>query len=226
MKRLLVVFVCALVFLGALGHILFYEYIRSEKFQDTRERLMLVASNAALSIDAEKLLRVPLRMDGDKSQEYKDIFETLLKIKEINPFVRYVYIMTAADQQGAMQYMVDADPLPEIVTAKGERAFPGDIYRVERSSEMYNAFNGPAADKAFTTDGWGMTLSGYAPIRDESGKAVAILCVDIDASRMSVRQKAAQKALFFFWSLAFLLVLAVLADLFLKMKAKPEGGQG
>jgi methyl-accepting chemotaxis protein len=213
MRRLLLIVVCALVFLGALGHVLFDEYVRSEKFQDARERLMLVASNAAPSIDAGTLLDIPLRMDGDKSQEYKTIFDSLLKVKEANPFIKYIYIMTSTDQPGVMQYIVDADPLPEIITAKGERAFPGDTYQVQGFPEMLDAFRGPRADKALATDGWGTTLSGYAPIRDETGRAVAILCIDMDAGPLVALQKKAGKTSIVFWSVVLFLLIVILADL-------------
>jgi putative nucleotidyltransferase with HDIG domain len=44
-----------------------------------------------------------------------------------------------------------------------------------------NAFSGPSADRELVTDEWGVFLSGYAPIRDDKGNAVAILGIDLDA---------------------------------------------
>ena len=46
---------------------------------------------------------------------------------------------------------------------------------------MLKGFSGPSADKKIMVDEWGVTLSGYAPIRDKSGAAVAVLGVDMAA---------------------------------------------
>lgn len=156
-----------------------------------RKKLTLFASQAALSIDADLLRKIPLRMDGDKAPEYKVIFEQLEKIKEADPSVKYVYIMTMTDEPGILQYVVDANPLPEIITAKSPSSLPGDRYDAHQAPEMLEAYRKPTADRRLVADVWGITLSGYAPIYDKSGKTVAILGVDRDGTQMLASQKEA-----------------------------------
>jgi len=58
---------------------------------------------------------------------------------------------------------------------------------------MLKAFDGPAADRRFQMDKWGVTLSGYAPIRDSNGEAVAMIGVDMAADDVYLLQQRVHK---------------------------------
>jgi len=190
MKRFLWIFICALLFLMVLSNYVFYGFYLRNTFNKARERLMLIASNAALSISADEVFNVPLVQRSEGTPEYQVLYQKLVKIKEANPsIVKYVYIMTATNQPGIMQYVIDADPVPEIITARCPTSLPGDKYDARQIPELLNAYNGPDADKEITTDVWGTFISGYAPIRDIDGKPVAIIGVDSDATSIKNMQK-------------------------------------
>ena len=189
MKRFLAIFIAAIVFLFAVGNFIFSQYRLENALQQTRERLMLIAANAVLSIDVEVLQKIPLVQRGEGTIEYQSITDKLVLIKKINPTLKYVYIMTATDQPGIMQYVVDADPLPQIITARCTTALPGDKYDARELPELINAYDRPTADRKVSTDAWGTTISGYAPIQDIFGKSVGILGIDTDASWVDLMQK-------------------------------------
>ncbi|MCX5696330.1 MAG: hypothetical protein NTW18_06760 [Candidatus Omnitrophica bacterium] len=192
MRRFLGVFLFALLFLTVLSNFLVYEHRLRNNFSETRERLMLIASNAALSIDAEDIFNIPLEQRSEGTPGYMVIYHKLVEIKKANPSIKYVYIMTTTGQPGILQYVVDADPVPQIITAHCPTSLPGDKYDARMFPEMMAAYNGPSADKKITTDVWGIFISGYAPIRDSEGRSVAILGVDSDASSMRDMQKGAK----------------------------------
>jgi len=189
MKRRLLFFLTAVLFLLAVGNFIFSDYRLQSSFQQARERLMLIAANAVLGIDVELLQKVPLVQRGEGTLEYQLIAQKLLMIKKINPTLKYVYILTATDQPGILQYVVDADPLPQIITARCITALPGDKYDARELPDMINAYDRPTADRKVTTDAWGTFISGYAPIQDAFGKTVGILGVDTDASWVGLMQK-------------------------------------
>ncbi len=189
MKRFLAVFITTIIFLFAIGNFVFSQYRLKSAFQQTRERLMLIAANAAVGIDVETLQKVPLVQRGEASAEYQAIARKLEQVKKINPLLKYVYIMTATDQPGILQYVVDADPLPQIITAHCATALPGDKYDARELPELINAYDRPTADRKVSTDIWGTFISGYAPIQDASGKPVAILGLDTDATWVGLMQK-------------------------------------
>jgi hypothetical protein len=224
MKRVLLLSVCCVVFLGALGRILFYEHAKNTKLQEMREELMAIAAKSSPSIDAAALARIPLTMEGDKTPEYKELYDTLREIKEAYPVVKYAYILTTTDQPGIMQFVVDADPLPEIVTARSQRSFPGDKYDVRHLTEIRNAFSMVCADRNINADAWGVTLSGYAPINGPGGKAVAILCIDMDASSVYAYQNAVRPIISLLWALAAAAVIVAIGDLVLRRKKAASAG--
>ena len=215
MKRFLWIFVFGILFLLTLNNFIFHKYAAEGGIKDLREKLISIASGASRSIDADLLLKIPLLPEGDKTQEYKTVYEELLRIKETNPSIKYVYIMTATEKPGFLQYVIDADPVPEIITAKSPTSFSGDYYDARNLPEMLAAFKGPSADRKFVMDKWGATLSGYAPIYDKNGKAIAILGVDIDAASMYATQTKSQNLLLFVLITGILFSLSFLS-LFLK----------
>jgi len=189
MKRSWGVYLTGVLFLLAAGNFVFFQYRLQSSFQQARERLMLIAANATLGIDVEILQKVPLEQRGEGSPEYQAITQKLIMIKKINPVLKYVYIMTATDQPGILQYVVDADPLPQIITANCPTALPGDKYDARELPELINAYDRPTADRKVTTDVWGTFISGYAPIQDVFGKTVGILGIDTDAAWVGRMQK-------------------------------------
>jgi len=194
MKRFLWVFLGGLIFLAALLSFIFFAYRAENTFNKIRERLILIASNAAIGLDADELFNVPLVQRSEGTPEYMAVFHKLEKIKQSNPFIKYVYIMITTGKPGILQYVVDADPVPEIITAHCPTSLPGDKYDARNLPEMLQAFSGPTADKQITVDVWGVFISGYAPIRDTSGKTAAIIGVDTDAVFVRNMQKDAKLA--------------------------------
>ncbi len=188
MKRYISVILAALLFLSALGNFFFQKYRFHNTFNSLRQELMLIASNAALSIDAAELRKVPLKQSGEGSVVYQDISDKLIRIKQTNLSLKYVYILTATNKPGILQFVVDADPLPKIITARCLTSLPGDQYDARGIPEMMNAYDGPSADKEILRDAWGSFVSGYAPIRDSDGNTVAIIGVDADAAFLQAMQ--------------------------------------
>jgi methyl-accepting chemotaxis protein len=189
MKRFFWILIALLLFWTALGNFIFRTYQLRETLEQTRQKLLLVVSNAALLIDVSALLQVPLEPTGDSSEAYRIVFNQLETIKQTNPSLKYAYILMTTDKPGILQYVVDADPAPQIITAQSLRALPGDKYDARTFPEMLKAYTEPAADKTIKADAWGVFISGYAPIHDLSGQAVAILGVDVDAGKMLELQK-------------------------------------
>ncbi len=150
---------------------------------------MRIASGAASTVDADEVFNVPLTQWSEGTPAYMVVYRKLEKVKTANPAVKYAYIMTTTNEPGILRYVVDADPVPEIITAHCPTSLPGDKYDARNLPEMLSAYNGPSADKKITSDVWGVFVSGYAPIRDTSGRAIAILGVDSDATSLQAMEK-------------------------------------
>jgi HD-GYP domain-containing protein (c-di-GMP phosphodiesterase class II) len=186
--------ILSMLLISALSNLLISRFSLNAQFDQLRDKLKIIAQTATLMIDADTLLQVPLNRQGINTVQYNRIAEQLRKIKAINRPIKYIYTLAKTDREGIWQFIVDPEPFTT-VERKGLAAYPGDKYDASRFPEMLKAFTDPAADKKLEVDEWGVTLSGYAPIRDKQGKAIAVLGVDITAddvykTELAVRRRS------------------------------------
>jgi len=191
MKKSHLFFITLFLFLASLGSFFYLHFKHKTYVSRTRDSLKLIASNSALSISADEIYSVPLEERSEGSPEYLNLYQKLLKIKEANPIVKYAYIMTSTNRPQILQYVVDADPVPEVITARCPTALPGDKYDAGRFPEMLEAFNAPSADKKISSDEWGTFISGYAPVKDANNRTAGILGVDADAAFLKAAERKA-----------------------------------
>jgi len=212
--KVTLVLILAMILVLLTSNLMIYQTLMKDQFKAIRYQLMIIAQIAALQVDADKLLAIPLNKEGIYSPAYKDIDVQLNKIKQVNPQIRYIYIMFKTNRPGTTQFVVDADTIPERVTAldhitrgnpKNPLSFPGDFYDATRFPEMLKAFDGPAADTRLGQDEWGKLMSGYAPIRNTKGEAVALIGVDIMADKVAAILNSYQKPTLIVFLLGLLL---------------------
>jgi len=195
--KVTLVLILSLFFVACLSNFLVYRYALNAQFNQLREKLKVIAQTAALSVDPDLLMKVPLDMGGLDTPQYKIIAEKLMSIKKANHPIKYIYTMAKTDTEGIWQFVVDPVPPTKEELRRGVTSYPGDKYDASRFSEMMKAFNGPPADKELEIDEWGVTLSGYAPIRNKGGEAVAMLGVDIMAEDVyAIHKGIRQRGLF------------------------------
>lgn len=169
--------ILALVLVSFLSNYLVYRFALNQQFNNIRSQLKMLASTAALGINSQRLLEVPLTKEGINTPQWQYITGKLKKIQQYNPRIRYIYIMRKTETPGIWQFVVDTEP--ESVFVKRRSSMPGDRYDASRFPQMLKAFDEPSADTKLERDEWGVTLSGYAPIFDAKGQAVAMLGVDV-----------------------------------------------
>ncbi|MFH1189930.1 MAG: SpoIIE family protein phosphatase [Candidatus Omnitrophota bacterium] len=201
--------ILAMVVAGVISNFMIYRYALNSQFGQLRGKLMTIAQTAALTVNLDDILAIPLDGKGAENPQYKAVCKKLDDIRKVVPAIRFLYILKRTGKPGMLQFMADADAAsPD----KSQASYPGEEYDALKFPEMLNAFNGPAADRDLGKDKWGVFLSGYAPIRDGSGKAVAILGVDMKAQDVYDVQEGVRNRVLFV--LAFGILLAVLLGVF------------
>src|SRR3989339_787040 len=78
-SRLTLALIGAMFFTAAMSNFLIYKYVLNTKFNDLRNKLIVIAQTGALALDADMLLRVPLTREGMNTAQYQ---ETAEKLKE------------------------------------------------------------------------------------------------------------------------------------------------
>lgn len=182
-------FVLSLLFVAILGDAILFRYSLKSQVNQFRDKFKIITQTAVLSINSGQLSSIPLNPQGIDTVSFKEIAVQLLKIKQANPLIRYIYIMGKTDQPGILQFIVDPDALVAKTIKSKATSFPGDKYDATALPEMLKAFNEPRVDTKITTDDWGKFLSGYAPILDKNNQGIAILGIDIDVSDVHLAQR-------------------------------------
>ncbi|UCG35666.1 MAG: HD domain-containing protein [Candidatus Omnitrophota bacterium] len=188
--RITIVLILAMLFMGALSNFLIYRFTLGSQLESLRTQLKMVAQTAALTIDPGLLSRVPLKKEGINSPQFKTIAAIMAKIQELNPTIEDIYTMSKTSKPGIWKFVVDPNyPSDDEIAQGSPSAYPGDEYDASRFSEMLKAFQGPAADTKLEVDEWGTTLSGYAPIRNKKGEAIAMIGIDVAADNVHKMQQ-------------------------------------
>jgi diguanylate cyclase (GGDEF)-like protein/putative nucleotidyltransferase with HDIG domain len=172
--------------------------------EQLRNRLMGMAATGALLLDAEAESRLQSQSD-ERSKAYKREKRRLQRIRDATPGTRYVYTMRPHPDPKRWSFIVDAEEDPQEVSHLGDR------YNISDSPEMWEGLRGPAADREFVRDKWGIWLSGYAPVKDRRGRTVALLGLDTSASEVLRLERAVLGALSIVGALC-LLVAALLGS--------------
>lgn len=183
------VLIISLFFAASLSNFFIYRYAFDSQFDQLREKLMAVAQTAALAVDHDQLLMVPLTPDGVNSPAYKEIVYKLNEIKAANADIKFIYTMSRTEEDGIWQFIVDPDAVAKAARPNSLDAFPGAKYDARRFPEMLKAFDGVSVDNMIENDEWGATLSGYAPISDRQGNKSAILGIDMAAEDVLLTQR-------------------------------------
>lgn len=219
-----------LILILSLTVYLFFEKAHHVQRESLRSRLVGIATTAAMMIDPEELDR--LRIPADEARpEYQEIKEQLRSIRR-NPDVRAVYTMRRTAGPSTYEFIVDSDEDADnnhngVLEPDERYGRIGEHYATDKYPELQRAFDGPIADRELNSDRWGNWLSGYAPIRDARGQAVAILGVDMAANDVRREERileVAASSTLALGVLASILVSSLLARRLTRPLAKLEAG--
>lgn len=149
-----------------------------------QEKVLSVVVSTAPRVDGDKVAELT-SADQDLSPLYNEVRDKLREVRDANGEgalpIRFMYLMRPIEN-GEWEYVVDAEE-------KGEdRSAFGDI--VEFKSDLDKPpLAQPRVDEAYTRDSFGTWLSAFAPVRDSSGRTVAVLGADIESHRIEVLLK-------------------------------------
>jgi len=225
---------------GILSAGLTYFLYQHNLFLNTKviqEKVKSIASTATLQFNSEDLNELSTIEDIHKPQ-YAKVIYLLNEIRRQNEGVEYAYLMRPTDDEFIWEFVADADSLDPfikkdfdgngIIDEKDHLSPPGEKYNTREQPPFDDNQQALIQPMAFgpSSDQWGDFISGWAPIRDTSGKAVAILGIDIftDAANIFARQSFATIYYFigFFLLFVFLRLSAFNRSLFKEIMIMPR----
>ena len=175
---------------GSLG-VFFFMQGRTIMDQELRERLKTMAAISALQFHAEDLDEFHTLTDIDKPI-YATVIRQMRAIRKQSSDIIFIYILRPLDED-SYEFVADADSLYAVaqedlnndgmIDDSDQPAPPGTPYDVSNFPSIKRALFGPTTIDEPFTDQWGTHMSGFAPILNSKGKAVAIIGIDMDAQR-------------------------------------------
>lgn len=171
-----------------------YMTVKDNLMSQIQENTVVNAKIAAAKIDSEAFQKIS--EESGKDEAFYAVHRNLSDFLT-DETVSYIYTLRLVDDH--MEFVVDADP--------EEPGGIGEEYDVEPEViEAYRSGTAMALDEPYT-DAWGMLYSGYAPIKDESGRTVGIVAVDCSVD--TVEAKLAQLVTKILVTAAFCLLIAM-----------------
>jgi adenylate cyclase len=161
--------VVLLALLGALTHHAMVE----REMDRLRSKLTGLSIGLAHVIDPEDVEHLRSSRDVG-SPAYRRLRARLERVAHEQPDVKSLYVLRRGEGATQLRFALDW-------VRRGSAAQVGQAYDARQAPQMLRAFDAPAVEPRLYEDAWGLNLSGYAPLRDGRGVAVAIVGVDVDA---------------------------------------------
>lgn len=189
----LIIAMCVVIGLNA------YLRVKTGMIQLGVEEAQMAASIAGFVINGDELSSVGTGFED--TEEYQDNRTALKQVQDLCG-IAFLYTLHT-DDNVHLYYGIDTDD------SAGQRS-PGDVFEGEYA-EFADVFAGKEYVQDYideTTDG--SLISAYLPIKDSSGKVVAILGCDYDASYVVGRIDGARNSIFQISGICLVIVLLIL----------------
>ena len=177
-------------------------FFRNSISQEVKQQVLNLAAVSAQQIDAEEFLFVLNNPLEEIIKTHDQIQQIENDILEASANLASVYLMARNDQGEIVFVVCSDDESAEDV---------GWVYEDPSDLLMENFEN---LDQAIVEDDvyedeWGIWLSAYAPIKDDTGKTIGVLGVDMSAAEFIAKEKQS-----FNYSLIMLVLLIPLNSLY------------
>ncbi len=187
---------------------------RQQAINECADSAMKVAVSIADFIDADEYIAI---MESGETNEYFDKTKKALdNIKTENGII-YLYILDAEYDNYVTYFMEGNSPDDDEFLEFGFED-DLDIY----ADEMYDSIakNISTVTDIYSSGDYGLMVSGFAPVRDGSGKAIAVIGVDI-----SVNQVIDKTNNFIMWIVIIALCSSVICGLIFQIFSKKAIGK-
>lgn len=164
---------------------LFYRESAQAIRKEAGTRLADSALNASSLVDPAALSQIRNK-GGESTPEFKALAARLTRVLDANERIRRVYILVPSLKQNTLTYVAD------VQRGSASHAKTGTPWSVPAGSKVMLGFACAVFDNETRTDSWGTWLSGYAPVKTNKGKAIALIGIDMSATEILGAQRKIQ----------------------------------
>jgi adenylate cyclase len=181
--------------------VIFYTYGVDVEITALQSRMRAMAVSIAAAVPADEVQRLRQSQDRERP-EYRALVQRFAAICRDEPDVTSIYVALATDQPGVFRFAAD-----HVASGQVAPAAVGELYDASHTPAMPAALLGPTAEREIYADKWGEFMSGYAPVRDSLGQAVAVVGVDVRAERVAAMKANVRGLTLAIYLFALLLLL-------------------
>lgn len=179
-------------------------------FRQVQGRVLAIASTGALNFPIEEHERLRVRAD-ETGADYLKVEKYLREIRDANqdPEMRVIFVYTmrpSVTKPGKWEYIADGEE-----QGTKDKSHVGDPVEFQGIAGTELELDRPKVNPDYTTDEFGVWLTANVPLRDASGKPVALMGVDVAAD--SVRAEMRRMLFITMGAVAIASVLSLLASL-------------
>ena len=181
--RLTISFILLILLITGLTYFSTYNEAKKALKETVREELTEVIGIASTQVKGDILKKMLLLKAGDEEMaEYKEVAGFLLGLRKNSKDLANFYVLR---KEGDKMFFLADDAYLE---TPDDFAKIGEEY-ADYDEALVQGFTAATASPEFYTDKWGTFLSGYAPLKDETGNTVAVIGVDMAVEKVLAKQK-------------------------------------
>ena len=165
------------VLLGAMS-VAFYETAYQSEFTGLQERLRSTVTILAQSVDVDRLAAIELK-DAKTSPYWKRLHDRLEALVWDDENIGTAYILAPTTDTSKLRFVLDTADADDDAPP-GE---PGELYPVD-TKDILLGLQAVTVESELTSDKYGQSLSGYAPLQKSDGTTFALIGVDVYAQHI------------------------------------------
>jgi adenylate cyclase len=146
-----------------------------------RQLLAATSNGLAASIDAQAVATLPAE-PRQPAALHRLLLTRFGEVARQEPDVQSIYLLRPTQEPTRLRFVVD-------YVRQGPAGQPGQLYDASDVPLMLKGFRQHVVEEFPVRDSFGRSLSAYAPVKTPQGKQVAVLGVDMDASRIDQIQE-------------------------------------
>ena len=152
----------------------FYFLEVENQLKALKGQLLTEVRALAHRIRPQAVLALNVKEDWTKP-EYAELTALFGSVAADQKQIVSIYVFRPTNRPNILAFAADY-----VGPGRSAPAEVGEEYDARQAASIMTGFTAPHVEDKFTTDKWGTVLSGYAPIRDRDGKAIAIVGIDVD----------------------------------------------
>jgi len=204
--KLILSFLILIVVISGLTFGYTYNETKNALKESTQDELANIAGIMATQVDGDVV--AALEPGDEGTQEYLALVEGLRVMRSSRPDLDTSYIMTVP-LNGTVTFLVDDTWGDDVPGEVNDSVWIGDAYEDAELEAIGAAVESPSTSSEFYTDKWGTFLSGYAPIKNAENRTVAVLGVDMLATKVMQRQDFIGSTIYLIMAISALLAALI-----------------